>query len=319
MVRIVTSKLKILTGIAVVAVTISGCTSTPEHLADMQPARTAKTEHLDQLSQWIFPSEDIEKVRDAFNKRCVAERGGKYIPHNERMTLDRVLGTGLTLEEAQKHGYDSVRQLAPTVAIDAKSQAAFFGGTDKDKGTVEAKLLDYSSGKVAADGCMAEGLQYIYGSVENGLKAAIIAPSFAQSIRDELLADKDYIDLQKKWSECMANIGYENYPNTTYAEHSVDPNQPEATQELAVGDAQCREDVNFDGRTKEIANRYFETVYTRVKNVGKELEKIHETAQRNLEADHKEPKNSSPVTAIPSPSSTSSRESSSVPASPTGS
>lgn len=285
------------------ALALSACTSAPENLNDLEAANTSNQKHIDQFKSWVFPSEEAEKARAEFAQRCVEQRGGKYIPEVQPHSIEQVLGTNLSVEDAKKSGYQLTAGASRSSldSFDKAGQKAYFG--DAKNGAVSATLLEYSSGEIPTDGCMAESLNYIYGSVEDGLKVAELAPSFVHSVRNKVLEDEEYAQLQEKWSQCMKDAGYPNLSDTNIAVTSANNYQLDEQKKQATADAQCREDINFNQSVNDLAGKYYESAYKRVKNVGSELEKIHEVAATRVEEDKNNPKSSAPVTSEPSQSS----------------
>lgn len=298
----VTSKSSWAAVVAIGILAVSGCSSAPENLKDLEAATKTNQKHIDKFKSWVLPSEDAEKARAKFAQRCVEKRGGTYLPQIQPHSIDQILGTNLTVDDAKDHGYQLAKDAdrTPLDSSDKAGQKAYFG--DAKNGTASATLLEYSSGDIPTDGCMAESLNYIYGSVEDGLKAAELAPSFVHSVRDKVLEDDEYTKLQEKWSQCMNDAGYPNLTDTNSAVTAANNFQLDEQKRQATADAQCREDISFNQSVNDLAGKYYESAYKRVKNVGSELERIHETASKRVEEDKNDPKSSAPVTSQPSAS-----------------
>ncbi|QRZ62318.1 hypothetical protein [Rothia sp. ZJ932] len=287
---------------------VAGCSSAPENLNDLEPVDKVNEKNLEQLTSWIFPPEEAEKARAAFIERCVAANGGGTytIADAQQNTLEGILGTGFTVKEADKHGYELANAGARDglANSDTAGRSAYFGNSKL--GTVETSLLGYSSGKIAANSCLAQSFQYIYGSVEDGLKAAELAPSFGRAVRDEVLDDEKYKDLQNRWATCMSEKGFSDISDTAQAPAHANSHLPKEQKKIAIADATCRHNVDFDAQVSDISQRYFASIYERVKNVGDELEKIHDQAAKNVEADKTDPKDSSPIELQPTPTASAS-------------
>lgn len=280
---------------------ITGCSTKetepeiPANLNDLQAAEPQQ-EHIDQLKSWIFPPAEAEAARQGFVTRCVeATNGGVYkeavLPHN----LGIIPPGGLTTAQLKASGYQPQpeSESAYTPPVNEGNGLAAYAGTIKSGG-ISVEFLEYSA-TVPVNGCQAQSYQYIYGSVENGLKAVIIAPSFAQAIAEEVREDEAYTNLQKEWSTCMQGKKYPDFTDVTMAsDEAVRINSTERAK-LAEADVACRESLEYDTKFSEIEKRYYEAVYQRLEKFSGELISIHETGKQNTEKDKTEPKNTSPV------------------------
>lgn len=277
----------------------------PDNLDELESART-KDEHLQDLKSWIFPSAETETARRAFVSRCVAQAGGSYEEASQNFQLETALTSGLTRDQLRKTGYD---QLGSThenqrARFDQAGQEAYFG--NPKNGTISVTFMEYSTGEIPIDGCMAQSYQYMYGSVQEGMIVAILAPSFAKAVADEVSQDQSYVDLKQEWSDCMSEADYKDLVSVDQAWDLAQKLEGEEEQKLAEQDAQCREEVKYEEKMAKIQNSYYEAVYQRVKRYDYQLEGIHGIAQERLAADQKDPKNSSPIdlstqTATPQP------------------
>lgn len=281
-----------------------GCSSQPENFSELSTQKP-NPEHISQLSSWIYPPAEAEEARRGFVERCVKKAGGSYQEAVVHQNLESTVHTGRTTEELKEAGYGSV-------AEDKNQQVAVFDekGLDAYIGTPEAQqfevtFMDYSSGDISADGCMAQSYEYIYGNVENGIKVALLAPQFGQAISDELHADQTYIDLQNAWKTCMNDAGFTSLETTDEALYQSSLVDAKTAEKMVKSDISCRESNNFDSAITDLKNSYYESMYKRLKQFSDEIEETHQTAAERVNADKEEPKDTSPVTvpiASPSPS-----------------
>lgn len=284
------------------ALAITGCShqndapQIPDSLQSLN-ASEPQDEHLSELENWLFPPAEAEKARQAFVTRCVKEtNGGTYqeaeVPHN----LGIVPPGGVTTAELKKNGYQPTSKTNSSYAppVNEGNGLAAYAG-QMENGSTSVSFLGYDSGKVPLDGCQAQSYQYIYGSVENGLKAAVLAPSFVNAIGEEVRADEAYTTLQKDWSTCMAEKKFENFDDVTDASDTALRSSSADAKKIADADIACRDKVEYDKKFSDIQNKYYETVYQRVAKFGDELNAIHETGKQNAEKDKAKPKNTAPV------------------------
>ncbi|MDO4898570.1 MAG: hypothetical protein Q3965_04595 [Rothia sp. (in: high G+C Gram-positive bacteria)] len=279
--------------------TLTACSTPPQDFNELT-AETAKEEHLQQLSTWIYPSDEAEKARRAFVERCVAASGGTYKEAVVKQSLETSVYSGRSTEELKKSGYgDLPADPNQSVAdFDQKGLDAYLGSKQAEH--FEVRFMEYSSGSLAADGCMAQSYEYIYGTVENGVKVALLAPQFGQAIAEELETDQGYIDLQQGWASCMADAGFKTVSSTDQAVYASTLLDKDGGKKMLEADISCRESQNFDATVTELKNSYYESMYKRLKQFSKDFEAIAATAAERVEADKTDPKKTSPVT-LPTP------------------
>ncbi|MFW0182551.1 hypothetical protein ACN082_03450 [Rothia sp. CCM 9417] len=291
------------------AVALTGCKPQPQNFQELEPEQ-ANPEHITALESLMYPPEGAEKARRAFVERCVAQAGGKYLEPVAVHSLDHAVYTGRTTDELKANGYGPLPAQSDraTASFDQAGLDAYLGKGDS---TLSVSFMDYSSGELKADGCMAQSYEYLYGSVENGIKAALLAPQFGSAIADSLRSDEKYVELQRQWASCMSDAGFGQVKSTDLASYQASLVGQADAKKMLEADISCRERHSFDSSVSELKNSYYESVYKRLKQFKDELEAIHATSQERVEADKADPKNTSPVT-LPTPS-----ESASASAEPT--
>ncbi len=281
---------------------LAGCTPEPENFQELT-AEEAKSEHIDQLQSWIYPPAESEAARRAFVQRCVNALGGSYTEAVNHHSLADAVYTGRSTAALKENGYDHLAATdGETVATFDQAGLEAYLGQAGESFTVH--FMEYSTGKLNSEGCMAQSYEYIYGSVEAGTKAALLAPAFGQAIADSLFADENYKTLQQGWADCMAGKGFSQVASTDQASYEASLLDDTGAQKMLEADISCRESLNFDSTMTDLKNSYYESVYKRLKQFSEELEAIHQTSLERVAADQTDPKDSSPVTVptqTPSP------------------
>lgn len=280
-------------------VVLTGCKPQPQNFQELEAAKV-KPEHITALQGWIYPSEEAEKARRAFVERCVADTGGEYLEPVPVRSLEDAVYTGRTTEELKTSGYGPLPSKTDR-ATASFNQAGLDAYLGKDGSTFTVNFMDYSSGELKADGCMAQSYEYMYGSVENGVKVALLAPQFGAAIDKSLRSDEEYVALQEEWASCMSDAGFGQVKSTDLASYQASLVSKDDAKKMLEADISCRESHSFDSSVSELKNSYYESVYKRLKQFKDELEAIHATAQERVEADKTDPQNTSPVT-VPTPS-----------------
>ncbi|MGV3017683.1 hypothetical protein [Rothia sp. 88186D007BW] len=276
-----------------------GCSSQPQNFDELTAAEKTQAEHLESLQSWIFPPSEAESARRAFVERCVAEAGGSYKEPEVGLTLESAVYTGRTTEELKTSGYGKLpaAEGRPAASFNQKGLDAYLGEGGE---TFTVTFMDYSSGELDSTGCMAQSYEYIYGSAEDGVKAALLAPEFAQAIETSLRTDENYLALQESWGTCMSEAGFSQVSSTDEAAYAASLLNADDAKGMLKADISCRENMSFDSSVADLKSSYYESVYKRLEQFSKDLEGIHATAVERTASDKTDPKNTSPVT-VPTP------------------
>lgn len=264
-----------------------------ENFDNLEPEK-ASSKHLDQLQSWALPSTEAEDARRAFVSRCVSARGGKYSEAQKDYSLQTSLRNGVDADQLKEHGYlPAPTKEKKTPTYDARGLKAYTG--NPAHGTKSVQFMELDSGELAVDGCFAESLQYIYGSVEDGFKVAVLAPQMLQSVGENVREDPAYKEVENSWGTCMKDHLDSDF--TTFESASDYALTLPQSQRLKVAqtDAECRGSNNVDSRVHDIESTYFEAVYQRVKRFADDFEKIQQRSQENVVKDRENPQKSSPV------------------------
>lgn len=303
---LLTSPRKSLILLATSSLLLSACASQPQNFQDLT-AQSAQEDHLTQLSTWIFPAPELETARKAFVQRCVEASGGHYLEPENRQSLETAVYTGPSLQALKETGYQApAPQDAPQAFADYNQVGleAYLGQGGED---FTVSFMDYSSGSLNSAGCQSQSYRYIYGSAEDGIKQALLAPLFAQSIGRALKEDDQYQGLQEDWSTCLAEEGF-TVASSDQAAYAASQLGAEEAKKLLARDISCREKADFDAKLTDLKSSYLEAVYQRLKPFKEDFERIQQTAAQKLEEDKANPQTTSPVTALPTPSGTPSAE-----------
>lgn len=285
---------------------LTACASQPQNFQDLT-AQSAQEDHLSQLSTWIFPAPELETARKAFVQRCVEASGGHYREPENSQSLETAVYTGPSLQALKETGYQSpAPQEAPQAFADY-DQAGLEAYLGKEGQKFTVNFMEYSSGELDANGCQAQSYQYIYGTVEDGVKQALLAPHFAQSIGRALTEDSQYQTLQEDWSACLAEKGF-TVASTDQAAYAASQLGAEDAKKLLAQDISCREKADLDTKLADLKSSYLEAVYQRLEPFKGDFERIQQTAAQKVEEDKANPQSTSPVTVLPTPSGTPSAE-----------
>ncbi len=303
---LLTSPRKSLILLATSSLLLSACASQPQNFQDLT-AQEAQEDHLTQLSTWIFPSSELETARKAFVQRCVEASGGHYREPESSQSLETAVYTGPSLQALKETGYQAPAPEQAPQAFADYDQAGLeaYLGQEGEKFTVN--FMEYSSGELDASGCQAQSYQYIYGTAEEGIKQALLAPHFAQSIGRALTEDDQYRQLQEDWSACLAEEGF-SVVSTDQAAYAASQLGAEESQKLLARDISCREKADLDTKLADLKSSYLEAVYQRLEPFKEDFERIQQTAAQKVEEDKANSQATSPVTALPTPSGTPSAE-----------
>lgn len=183
----------------------------------------------------------------------------------------------LSVEDAQQYGYQkpgpNLEQDSPP--IDDAALAAYRGNPENGSVTV-----DGVPGGIAADGCLAQSYKEVFGSAETGVLFESGILNLPLPYINAAQADDRLVELDKKWATCMKDQhGVEiATPDLAMNDTSMDSHQ------LAIYDAQCRQEVNYEKVTQEVLNAYLTTFLADQEGVIDQLTQAKQTAEKNAPA-----------------------------------
>lgn len=183
----------------------------------------------------------------------------------------------LSVEEAQEHGYQALsanpEQTLPD--IDDAAWAAYMGNSDKGSVSVEG-----ISGSIAADGCLAQSYEAVFGSAEAGVLFESGISNLPLSYLNAATQDSRITELDKQWSTCMKN--QHNVDIATPDLASIDTSMD--SHQLAIYDAQCRQTVKYEEVTTDVLNAYMTTFLADQEGIIDQLTRAKQTAEKNAPA-----------------------------------
>lgn len=180
----------------------------------------------------------------------------------------------LSVEEAQERGYQTLstnsEQNQPD--IDDATWAAYMG--NPENGGIS---VDGIPGTIAADGCLAQSYKAVFGSAEAGVLFESGIQNLPLPYIGAAQMDSKQEELNQRWSACMKDhYGIEiQTPDLASVDTSMDSHQ------LAMYDAQCRQEVNYEEVTTEILNAYLTTFLTDNEGIIDQLTQAKQTAEKN--------------------------------------
>ncbi|MEU8271960.1 hypothetical protein AB0B89_32995 [Sphaerisporangium sp. NPDC049002] len=215
--------------------------------------------------------------------RCMT---GKGLPYVKRKGPDRdanptlVADTyGTPLSEARSTGYRSKEHLQTSEDGDSSGLGqlsekdkqrwgdAFFGRDDAP--VVSVTLPQGGTTETSSDGCLSEARSRLFGSLEDWLKWGTFAGSFAMEVQQQVKSDSRITDLNRRWSDCMAEAGHMGLKDPEAARevaasgHALQRVDSEEAQnrevELATADAKCDSAISYSENRRKIEDQFYAT------------------------------------------------------------
>lgn len=212
---------------------------------------------------------------------CISEKGGTWqraTTTQEQYDIRQQFPLqSLTVEQARQHGYQApspVDEAQPGGGDDATM--ALYSG-DPANGSV---TVDGIPGAIAADGCLAQSYEEVFGSAEAGVLFEGGIGNLPLPYLNAALEDKQYDALLEEWHTCMKDTYDIDIATPDLA--SVDTSMDSTT--LAVYDATCRENIGFENTVENLLDAYLTTFLSEQDAVIDQLTSAKETAEQNAPA-----------------------------------
>ena len=227
---------------------VTGCASSPDKTAtDVVDTQVV----LRQADALLHRDPRIEELMINEGQKCMKERGFEVhgpLPLIQTASVGEILariGADLTVEKARDVGYGSnefVPENSPLSSWSQEAKDAYFG-TFRGA-VVKASIMEL--GSIPADGCRTQALDRAFGSAPDGLFYAAFPSRLAEKAMNEANThNADEIDrLAERWQECMALRGETRFESWVNTNIEALKNQG-SLKELAVKDAECRQEIGF--------------------------------------------------------------------------
>ncbi|MGO4145177.1 hypothetical protein AB4Y77_08845 [Paenarthrobacter sp. YAF11_1] len=217
-----------------------------------------------------FASEDATTHRGVAEaiRLCMAKAGYDYTPApsgQQPVDLKHHIGfTTLTVETARASGYASLKPQGPgepatnselgRLFADPAFQTALNGG-----GPSEQNVVQSSEGTgMHWGGCTAEGITAIYGNANDYMRATGLAFNSLLVATNAAAADADIHSAVDAWKKCMSTTAFPYSLPDEAASAGLDAGGQKELK-IAVTDATCRADTNFDAKLTTVLDKYLTT------------------------------------------------------------
>ncbi|GGK66797.1 hypothetical protein Sme01_10310 [Sphaerisporangium melleum] len=234
--------------------------------------------------------------------RCMT---GKGLPYVKRQAPDRDINPtlasdsyGTPLSEASTVGYRSAERLRTAEDADPSGVGrlsaadrerwgeAFFG--KEDAPVVRATLPQGGTTETSSDGCLSKARLRLYGSLRDWLKWSTFAGSFAIEAQQHATADVRLAELNRRWSDCMAESGYEGIKDPEsaremaargHADPSIDSAKAQNDEvRLATADARCDTALGYAQSRRKIEDEHYAAALAKHKANIADLRKMNDRA-----------------------------------------
>lgn len=273
-----------LMGVGVLALGLVGCSASSSETApdttsetEIKPAAQIDHQAIEKVNTLFNMTPAAQQAKEAAVAQCIQGKGLTWPiqPANPDFDIrSQMSPKPLSVEEAQQYGYQTPNSNPEQDASPVEDAAwnAYMGNPENGRVAV-----DGVSGGIATDGCLAQSYKEVFGSAEAGVLFEGGILNLPLPYINAAQADKRITELDKQWATCMKN------------EHSVEIATPDLaaidtsmdSHQLAVYDAQCRQEVKYEETTREVLNAYLTTFLADQQGVIDQLTQAKQTAEKN--------------------------------------
>ena len=240
---------------------------TVESAAPINASPAVQIDH-QAMEKYLYAADYPESISQVYTREiqtCLSSQGISNTPESELKLpeyislRDLLKPKPLSIEQARNYGYidktsSNLKKEQETPILDEKVKIALYG--------------DGSSKESYDSACVARSAANVFGSIELH-DSFVNFPKRAYSYVKEVANDKSLDELNSLWSQCMKDkygLEYE-YP------------QNAGSQELAIQDASCRENVMYEEKYTAVINSYLTTFFEKEQGL---LENVAQ-ARKNAE------------------------------------
>ena len=123
----------------------------------------------------------------------------------------------------------------------------------QDSSGKPSSMKDDKGEGIPEGGCGAEGFRLVRGDVDHDYDS--LPKQLLEQARQLMLADADYVEVEKDWAACMERSGYD-FEHPYEAGNSVGDADNETQRRMAMRDVDCALEVNLPGRAMAIDAGY---------------------------------------------------------------
>ncbi|WP_143539044.1 hypothetical protein [Rothia nasimurium] len=276
------AKFQTLSFIAVASIGLVGCSAIENESVDVaeteiKAASQVDNQAIEKINTLFSMSPAAQQAKEAAISQCLSDQGLTWQPGQLNQPFDirsQFSPKALSIEDAQQYGYLSQEPNTEVQAplVDDTALEAYRGNPENGSVVVEG-----IPGAIAADGCLAQSYKAVFGSAEAGVLFESGIQNLPLPYIGAAQIDSKQEELNQRWSACMKDhYGIEiQTPDLASVDTSMDSHQ------LAMYDAQCRQEVNYEEVTTEILNAYLTTFLTDNEGIIDQLTQAKQTAEKN--------------------------------------
>ncbi len=245
----------------------------------IQPAQVVDQQAKEKVNNLFSISPAAHQAQQKALANCMQEKGFSWTPQESPQSFDvRSLYQPplLTPEDAETYGYQTPSLELESAGTFPQSEEAMraYGG-DPEKGSVS---VDGVSGAIAKDGCLATSYEKVFGSAEAGvLFTSGISNVPLPYVSEASLEGASYKKALEEWRSCMKNKYQVDIatPDLAVIDTSMD------SKTLAIYDANCREEANFETAVEEDLDAYLTTFLEEEAGLIDQITQAKRTAEEN--------------------------------------
>ncbi len=243
-------------------------------ITELTPAKNPDPQAISKAEALLQGNRVAEAARHRYLARCMAEAGEAWNPPSTPPPTIRGLAEPrpLSVAQARETGYTSAQSQESSGGRETGS-AAFMG--DPEQGAVTAELMGIK-GSVGKDGCLGKSYAAVYGSAEDGMRVTGLLHSVLTPVVSLGVVNMDK-GIDERWAACMESAGVKSAESPSRLAHQVLQENRAGGKELAVKDARCREEVDYEGAMTSSINAHLTSLF---EQYGSDLTVLTEINQR---------------------------------------
>ena len=211
--------------------------------SDIHPAVDVDYQAIQKIDNMILYPDIVKKSLKVAAGQCMRNKGYIYsekyfIPENSSVRLS-ISPAPLSVETARKHGYfaNSENERKENISFSGGEESAYYGAEESSE-----------------NGCMVDALGAVFGDREIGLYYVTIINVILPYANASLDA-KEIEVLNEEWHQCMVTQKNMDYLSPPLAALDADGRR-EKSQDIAIADAGCPEQVRYEERLTNNLNAY---------------------------------------------------------------
>lgn len=272
----------------VTILSLTACTAPaePDTTANLTPAEEVTPGARAQFLALVGVDPNVDAAVDKVIHECMSTAGFDFHPPRTwEFDLDKNNGAvpPLSVEEAKRSGYATTtkefsdRENPPAEPENESEEFAEALSGSRDQPDVTVELFG-SETSWTAGGCVEEAAVRVYGSTKNELIGEDVVYNAGLEALTASREDPGIPKVMADWASCMSDTPFPQF-RAPYEAYKSTLGSATSTIELAVADAECREEMDYSARLDRITDLYLSAFLTKYSAELVEVQQIRKDSQ----------------------------------------